>query len=124
VTIHRGDDPLQNIPLIETRADVPDDQDPSPSIAAFNKSFGTSYRGELLSVGYEVAGVGGSASEILTLWKSPILINETGEGASEQTLHMFGKTAQDSGKWHCTPSKKISTHLWQALYEFGKEACL
>jgi hypothetical protein len=65
LTIHRGDDPLQTIPLIETRADVPDGQDPSPSIAAFNKSFGTSYRGELLSVGYEVPGVGGGASDIL-----------------------------------------------------------
>jgi hypothetical protein len=46
LTIHRGDDPLQNIPLIETRADVPEGQDPSPSMAAFNKSFGTSYHGE------------------------------------------------------------------------------
>jgi hypothetical protein len=66
-TIRRGDDPLQNIPLIETRTDVPEGQDPSPSMAVFNKSFGTSYRGELLSVGYEVAAVGGNASEILTL---------------------------------------------------------
>jgi hypothetical protein len=32
-----------------------------------------------LSVGYEVTGVGGSAPEILMLWKSPMLINETGE---------------------------------------------
>jgi hypothetical protein len=103
LTIHRGDNPLHNIPLIETRADVPEGQDPSPSIAAFNKSFGTSYCGELLSVGYEVAGVGGGTSEILTLWKSPILINETGEGALEQTLHLFGETAQDSGKGHYTP---------------------
>jgi hypothetical protein len=96
LTIHRGDDPLQDISLIETREDVLEGQDPSPSIAAFNKSFGMSYHGELLSVGYEVAGVGGSASEILTLWKSPILINEIGEGASEQTLHLFGETARDS----------------------------
>jgi hypothetical protein len=39
LTIHRGDDPLQDIPLIETREDVSEGQDPSPSIAAFNKSF-------------------------------------------------------------------------------------
>jgi hypothetical protein len=43
LTIHRGDDPLQDILLIETREDVPEGQDPSPSIATFNKSFGTSY---------------------------------------------------------------------------------
>jgi hypothetical protein len=67
LTIHRGDDPLQYIPLIETREDVPEGQDPSPSVAAFNKSFSMSYRGELLSVGYEVVGVEGGASEFLTL---------------------------------------------------------
>jgi hypothetical protein len=106
LTIHRGDDPLQDIPLIETREDVPEGQDPSPSVVAFNKSFGTSYRGELLSVGYEVAGVGGGASEILTLWKSPTLINETGEGGSEHTPRSFGEAARDSGKRHCTSSKK------------------
>jgi hypothetical protein len=33
---------------------LPEGQDPSPSIAAFNKSFGTSHRGELLSVGRKV----------------------------------------------------------------------
>jgi hypothetical protein len=57
----------------------------------------------------------------LTLWKSPILINETGEGASEQTLHLFGETAQDSGKWHCTPSKKISTSLGKPSTSLGKK---
>jgi hypothetical protein len=54
LTINRGDDPLQDIPLIETHEDVPEGQEPSPSVATFNKSFGMSYRGELLSVGYEV----------------------------------------------------------------------
>jgi hypothetical protein len=93
LTIQRVGDPLQNIPLIETRADVPEGENPSPSMAVFNKSFGTSYCGELLSIGYEVAGVGGDASEILTLWKSPILINETGEGAWEQTLCLFIESA-------------------------------
>jgi hypothetical protein len=121
LTIHRGDDPLQNIPLIETRVDVPEGQDPSPSMAAFNKSFGTSYRGELLSVGYEVAGVRGGASEILTLWKSHILINETGEGASEQTFHLFGETARDFGKGHCTPSKKTSISLGKPSTSSGRK---
>jgi hypothetical protein len=43
---------VQNPPLIETHEDLPEGQDPSPSMLAFNKSFGTSYREELLSVGY------------------------------------------------------------------------
>jgi hypothetical protein len=119
--IHRGDDPLQGITLIETREDVPKDQDPSPSIDAFNKSFGTSYRGELLSVGYEVAAVGGGASEILTLWKLLILINVIGEGASEKTFHLFGETARDSGKGHCTPSKKTFVSLGKASTNSGKK---
>jgi hypothetical protein len=67
-----------------------------------------------------VAGVGGGASEILTLWKSPILINETGEGASEQTLHLFGKTARDSGKGHCTPSKKTYISLGKPSTSSGR----
>jgi hypothetical protein len=53
--------------LVEIREDLPEGHAPSPSLASFNKSFGTSYRSELLSVGYEVAGVGGGAPEILTL---------------------------------------------------------
>jgi hypothetical protein len=68
--------------LIETREDLPEGQDPSPSVVAFNKSFGTSYRGELLSVGYEVADIGDGKSKILTLSKSPTLINEAGEETS------------------------------------------
>jgi hypothetical protein len=55
LTIHKGEDPVQDVPLVEIREDLPEGQDPSPSVAAFNKSFGTSHRGELLSVGCEVA---------------------------------------------------------------------
>jgi hypothetical protein len=90
LTIHKGEDPVQDVPLLQTREDLLEGQGPSPSVAAFNKSFGTSYRGELLSFGYEAAGIGDGASKILTLWKSPTLINETGEEASEQTLHSLG----------------------------------
>jgi hypothetical protein len=108
--------------LIETHEDVSEGQDPSPSVAAFNNSFGTSYRGELLSVGYEVTGVGGGASEILTLWKSPILINETRGEGSEQTPHLLGDTARDSGKGHCTPSKKTSISSDKPSASSGKKA--
>jgi hypothetical protein len=54
LTIHKDEDPVTNIPLVEVRESLPEGQDPSPSIAAFNKSFGTSHRSELLSVGCEV----------------------------------------------------------------------
>jgi hypothetical protein len=60
-------DPVQDAPLLEIREKVPEGQAPSPSLAAFNKSFGTSHRGELLSVGFELASIGDGASKILTL---------------------------------------------------------
>jgi hypothetical protein len=98
MTIHKGENPIQDVPLVEIREDHPEGHDPSPSVAAFNKSFGTSHRGELLSVGYEVAGTRDGTSRLLTLWKSPTLMNEIGEGASEQVLHSLGEIARDSGK--------------------------
>jgi hypothetical protein len=80
-------------------------------MTAFNKSFGTSYRGELLSVGYDVASVKGGSSKILTLWKSPTLINETGEGVSEHSTQLLEQSVRDSGKEPCTSSKKTSVSL-------------
>jgi hypothetical protein len=41
LTVHRGEDPVQSAPLLEVRKVVPEGQAPSPSLAAFNKSFGT-----------------------------------------------------------------------------------
>jgi hypothetical protein len=111
LTIHKGEDPVQDVPLVEIRENLPEGQDPSPSVVAFNKSFGTSYHGEFLSFGYEVADVGGGASKILTLWKSPTLINEIGEGVSEQSTHLLGQHVRDSGKDTCTSSKKTSVSL-------------
>jgi hypothetical protein len=40
-TIRKDEDPAANVPLVEVRESLPEGQDPSPSIAAFNKSFGT-----------------------------------------------------------------------------------
>jgi hypothetical protein len=54
LTIRKDEDPVANIPLVEVRESFPEGQDPYPSIAAFNKSFGTSHHSELLSVGREV----------------------------------------------------------------------
>jgi hypothetical protein len=67
LTIHRGEDPIQDAPLLEIREKVPEGQAPSPFLAAFNKSFGTSHRSELPSVGFEAASIGNGASKILTL---------------------------------------------------------
>jgi hypothetical protein len=47
LTIQRGEDSTERAPLLEVRGVVPEDQAPSPSLAAFNKTFGTSHRGEL-----------------------------------------------------------------------------
>jgi hypothetical protein len=85
-TIQRGEDPVERAPLLEVREVVPKDQAPSPSLAAFNKSFGTSHHGELLSVGFKTTSVGSKTSKILTLWKSLVLVDETGGESSKQLV--------------------------------------
>jgi hypothetical protein len=94
LTIHRGEDPVQNAPLVEVREVILEGQAPSPSLAAFNERFCTSHRGKLLSVGFETTNIGSKTFKILTLWKSPMLVDETGGEGSEQT----GGVARDSGK--------------------------
>jgi hypothetical protein len=64
LTIHRGENRIQDAPLVEIREDLPKGQAPSPSLAAFNKSFGTSYHGELLSVGCKMASTRDGTSKI------------------------------------------------------------
>jgi hypothetical protein len=83
LTVQRGENPTEHAPLVEVREVVPEDQTPSPSLAAFNKSFGTSHRGKLLSVGFKTTDVGSKTSKILTLWKSSVTIDES--GASPRT---------------------------------------
>jgi hypothetical protein len=121
LTIHRGKNPVQDAPLVEICEDLPEGHVPSPSLAAFNKSFGTSYSGELLSVGCEAAGTKGGTSKILSLWKSSTLVNEIGEGASEQTSRLPGETARDSRKKPRTSSKRTSTSSEQALFAKDKK---
>jgi hypothetical protein len=84
VTVQRGENPTEPDPLVEVREVVPEDQTPSPSLAAFNKSFGTSRRGKLLSVGFETTGARGKTSKILTLWKSSMTVDESGGESSGQ----------------------------------------
>jgi hypothetical protein len=84
LTVQRGGNPPEHAPLVEVREVVPKDQTPSPSLAAFNKSFGTSHRGKLLSVSFETTGVGSKTSKILTLWKSSMTVDESGGESSGQ----------------------------------------
>jgi hypothetical protein len=67
LTIQRGEHATERAPLLEVREVVPEDQAPSPSFPAFNKSFGTSHHGELLSVGFKTTSVGSKTSKILTV---------------------------------------------------------
>jgi hypothetical protein len=110
--------------LLETREDLPEGQDPSLSVAAFNKSFGTSHRGELLSFGCELARNKGGVPRILTLWKSSALIDETGERGSEQSLHLLGEVARDSGKEPRSSLKKTSASLGKSSASSGKKVTI
>jgi hypothetical protein len=102
LTIHKDEDPVANVPLVEVREFVPEGQDPSPSVVAFNKSFGTSHHGDLLSVGCEVTKNRDGSPQILTLWESPALIAETGEEGSDDSLEVIAcvsrRAAESSGK--------------------------
>jgi hypothetical protein len=120
LTVHRGDDPVQDAPLLEIREVVPEGQAPSPSLAAFNKSFGTSHRGELLSVGFEAASIGSGASKILTLWKSPTLVDDTGEEGLEQT----GGVARKSGKGPHSAQRKTYASLGKPSSSSGKKVTM
>jgi hypothetical protein len=104
MTVHKGEEPAHEVPLVETRKDLPEDQHPSPSMIAFNKSFGTSYQAELLSVGYEKTDARDGTSKLLTLWKSPKIVDEIGEGASKQASPPLIGTPEDLGKQPSTSS--------------------
>jgi hypothetical protein len=110
--------------LLETREDLPEGQDPSPSVAAFKKSFGTSHRSELLSVGCEMARNKGGAPRILTLWKSSALIDEAGERGSEQSLHSLGEVGRDSGREPRSSLKKTSASLGKSSSTSGKKVTI
>jgi hypothetical protein len=110
--------------LVEVHEALPEGRDPSPSVASFNKSFGTLHRGELLSVGCEVARNKGGAPKILTLWKSSALFNETGEGGLEQSLHSLGGAVRDSGKEPRSSLKETSASLGKSSSGSGKKVTL
>jgi hypothetical protein len=126
LTIQRGENPIEHAPLVEVRETVPEDQAPSPSLADFNKSFGTSHRGKLLRVGFETTGVGSKTSKFLTLWKSSAIVDETGGETSERPEG----AAQDSEKGphstsETTPSSRLKTSSGSAkqvtMQHFSKQ---
>jgi hypothetical protein len=98
MTVHKSDDPAHEVPLVETHENLPEDQDPSPSMIAFNKSIGTSYQGELLSVGYEKTDARDGTSKVLVLRNSSKIMDETGERASKKTSPPLIGTPHEFGK--------------------------
>jgi hypothetical protein len=105
-TVQREENPIENLPMVKTHEELPEGQDPSPSVGAFNESFGTSYKGELLSVSHEMGVAGGGASKLLLLWNSSKFVDEIGE-APTQMLQLPSKTIRDSEK-QPSSSKKTS----------------
>jgi hypothetical protein len=108
MNVQKGENLVESFPLVETHKDLPEGQDPSPSIAAFNKSFGTSHRGELLSVGLEMAVARDGASKFLLLWNSSKFMDATEEESPKQATQPLSKTIRDSGKQPSSSSKKTS----------------
>jgi hypothetical protein len=100
--VRKDGDPVENPLLIENQEEIPEDQDPFPSITAYNESFGTCFRGELLSVGGEVIGADGDVPEFYLLWKSPKFVGETRGDASKKKLRLTGKTV-------CVAKKQTSS---------------
>jgi hypothetical protein len=124
LTVQKIDEPIQDVALLLTREDLPEGQDPSPSVATFSKSFGTSHRSELLSVDCEMARNKGGEPRVLTLWKSSALIDETEERGSEQSLHSVGEVGRDSGKEPCSSLKKTSASLGKSSSSSGKKVTM
>jgi hypothetical protein len=106
-TVQREEDPIENLPMVETREELPEGQDPSLSVAAFNESFGTSYRGELLSVSCEMAVARGGASKLLLLWNSSKFVDEIGGESPMQTLQLPNKAISDLEKQPSSSSRKL-----------------
>jgi hypothetical protein len=92
LTVQKYGDPVENPSLIERREELPEGQDPSPSVAAYNENFGTSFRGELLSVRGEVVDSDDGAPRLSLLWTSPEFMDETREDARTKKLRLTGKT--------------------------------
>jgi hypothetical protein len=74
--VDRSGGSLEDPSLIGNREDIPENQDPAPDVVAYNTSFGTSFRGELLSVECLVIDKNGGVHSFSVLWRSPKFITE------------------------------------------------
>jgi hypothetical protein len=74
------------------------DQDLAPSVTAYNESFGTSFRGELLSVSSKVVDTNDGVTKFSFLWTSPKFVGETGGDALKKKLQLTGKTTSAAEK--------------------------
>jgi hypothetical protein len=99
---------IENLPLVETREELPEGQDPSPSVVAFNESFSMSFRGELLSVSCETDVADGGAPKLSLLWKSPKFMDDTGGDSPMKTLQLSSKAVCDLEKQPSSSLKKSS----------------
>jgi hypothetical protein len=108
-TVQRRDDLVENPPLVETHDDLPGGQYHYPLVIAFNESFGTSFRGELLSVSCEMAVADGGTSKLPLLWKSSKFMDDTEGDAPIKTLQLSSMTVCDLEKQPSFSLKKSST---------------
>jgi hypothetical protein len=95
--------------LIESREELPKGQDHSPPVIAFNESFGTSFRGELLSIRGEVLDLGDDAPKFALLWTSPEFVGETGEGVPKKKSPLTGKKSSADEKHFSAIEKHVSS---------------
>jgi hypothetical protein len=112
----KNKDPIENLPVVETCEELPEGQDPSPSVAAFNENFNTSHRGELLSVSHEMTIPGGGAYKLLLLRNSSNFMDETEEEAPKQAPRLLNKTIRDLEKQPSSSSKKTSATTERAAH--------
>jgi hypothetical protein len=74
-------------------------------------------------VSRQLVSVNGT-SKILTLWKSPTLVDETWEEASEQTSRLPREATRDSGKGPHSALRKTFASLGKSSSNSGKKVTL
>jgi hypothetical protein len=92
--------------LVERREELPENQDPSPSVVAYNESFGMSFKGQLSSFSGEMTITDGDSPKLSLLWKSPKLMDATGADASTKKLQLSGKAVCGAEKQSSSSLKK------------------
>jgi hypothetical protein len=102
---------FENPSLIESHEELPEGQDPSPSVIAFNESFGTSFRVELLSIKGEVVDSSDDTPKFALLWTSPEFVGETGEGVPKKKSRLIGETSSAIEKHSSAVEKHVSASV-------------